>query len=190
MSVTTKTGDRGWTKLLFGRSARKDSPRVEAYGTVDELVSVMGLAKSHLRRKSAKDAIHALQHDLFILASEIAVLPRDRKRLEYRIDADSVRSLEKRIAELEDKLKLEECCFLIPGEDKASAFLDVARTVARRAERLVAGLARRRKSANPHVAAYLNRLSDLLYLMARAEEKRHRRFRASARPETGKRRRR
>ena len=178
MSVTTKTGDQGWTKLLFDRRIRKDDRRVEAYGAVDELNSFLGLAKAKLRSRSAKKLIHSVQWELFIVGSELATLPRDLKRLELRVDEKRVRRLEEEIAKREKRLKLEHCCFLIPGDNETSALLDVCRCVCRRAERAVVRLRARKGVTNPLVPIYLNRLSDLLFLLAHAEEKKHEVFSA------------
>jgi cob(I)alamin adenosyltransferase len=165
-----KTGDLGWSELLFGRRVRKDDPRLCAVGTLDELNSFLGLAKCRARRKRAKELIHSCQYDLFIVGSELAAMPQDLRRLEFRVDEAMVRRIEQELQELERRVKLEECCFLIPGESEASALLDVCRCVARRAEREVVAI-RRRMAVPQRVLVYLNRLSDLLYLLARSEGK-------------------
>lgn len=176
MSVTTKRGDSGWTDMLFGGRVRKDHLRVHAVGTLDELNSLLGLAKATVRRKRLRRIIHAVQWDLFIVSSEVITLPRNLARLERRVDDKSVKRLNSLIVEFERKIKLEGCCFLIPGENKASALLDVCRTVARRAERLAVALRWRNNVPNRRVLAYLNRLSDLLYVLARSEERSHTKF--------------
>jgi len=185
MSVTTRRGDSGSTDLLFGGRVRKDDPRIHAVGALDELNALLGLAKASLRNRKMRAAIHAIQRDLFILSSELITLPRNLRRLELRVDAASVDRLEELTRALERKLKLKECCFLIPGESAGSALLDVCRTVARRAERSVVTLRRRKAVPNRHVAAYLNRLSDLLFVMARAQEPRHTRFDSRKRGKRG-----
>jgi cob(I)alamin adenosyltransferase len=176
MSVTTKRGDSGWTDLLFGGRVRKDDLRVHAVGTLDELCSLLGLAKASIRSKKTGQVIHAIQRDLFIVGSELITLPRNLKRLELRVGDADVKRLEALTAALERKVKLTECCFLIPGESATSALLDVCRTVARRAERLVVALRRRKAVPNRSVPVYLNRLSDLLYMMARTQERSHTEF--------------
>ena len=185
MKVTTKTGDKGRSGLLFDRRVRKDNLRLHAYGTLDELSSFLGLAKCKVRRKWVKDLIHAIQEDIFILCSELATLPRDLRKLEFRIDRAMVDHIEERLESLERKVKLKECCFLIPGEGETSSLLDICRCVTRRAERYVVTLRQRRAVTNPLVLTYLNRLSDLLYLLARCEEKAHTPFiaRTKRRPE-------
>jgi cob(I)alamin adenosyltransferase len=173
MSVTTGRGDSGWTDLLFGGRARKDDLRVHAVGTLDELNSLLGLAKASIRDKKTRQVIHAIQRDVFILSSELITLPRNLRRLELRVGAADVKRLEAMTAAIERKVKLTECCFLIPGGSATSALLDVCRTVARRAERLVVALRRTKAVSNRSVAIYLNRLSDLLYMLARTEEPSH-----------------
>ena len=153
--------------------------RLEAVGTLDELNAFMGLAKASVRRKWVKALLHSCQRDLFIVASELAALPRDLGRLEFRVDDARVRRVEKEIEKLERTVKLEDGCFLIPGQSKTSALLDVCRCVARRAERRVVAIRRRMTVPQP-VVAYLTRLSTLLYLLARCEEKARARFVASA----------
>jgi cob(I)alamin adenosyltransferase len=176
VSVTTKRGDSGWTDLLFGGRVRKDDLRIHAVGTLDELNSLLGLAKASIRAKKTRQVIHAIQRDIFIVSSELITLPRNLKRLELRVGEADVKRLEDLTAALERKVKLTECCFLIPGESAASALLDVCRTVARRAERLVVALRRSKAVPNRSVPVYLNRLSDLLYMLARTEERNHKDF--------------
>jgi cob(I)alamin adenosyltransferase len=173
MSVTTGRGDSGWTDLLFGGRVRKDSPRVHAVGTLDELNSLLGLAKASIRDGKTRRMIHAVQRDIFVVGSELITLPRNLRRLELRVRDADVKRLEAWTSAIERKVKLTGCCFLIPGESATSALLDVCRTVARRAERLVVTLRRARAVPNRSVPVYLNRLSDLLYMMARTEERSH-----------------
>ena len=188
MSVTTKRGDSGWTDLLFGGRVRKDDLRIHAVGTLDELNSLLGLAKASIRAEKTRQAIHAIQRDIFIVSSELITLPRNLRRLELRVDDAHVKRLEALTAALERKVKLTECCFLIPGESATSALLDVCRTVARRAERLVVALRRGKAVPNRSVPVYLNRLSDLLYMLARTEERSHKPFIARKRIRRPKRR--
>jgi len=168
VGITTRKGDRGWSELLFGRRVRKDDLRLRAVGTLDELNSFLGLARCKARRKWVRDLILSCQHDLFIVGSELAALPKDLRRLEARVDEGMLARMEEAVQELERRVKLKEGCFLIPGEGEVSALLDVCRCVARRAEREVV-MVRRRLAVAPGVLVYLNRLSDLLYLLARSE---------------------
>jgi len=183
VSVTTSTGDRavraahlGWTELMFGRRVRKEDARIEAVGALDELNSWLGLVKSAVRCKARRALIHSCQRDLFIVSSEFACLPRDLKRLEFRVDARMVARLEKDISKLERRVRLKECCFLIPGENRMSSLFDICRCIARRTERNAVALRRKGAVPNRLVLVYVNRLSDLLYLLAREAESRHRRF--------------
>ncbi len=178
MSISTRKGDRGWTGLLFGHRVRKNSTRIEANGALDELNSFLGLAKSRIRRTWIKEIIHTCQRDIFIVSSEIAVLPREVSKLQLRVDAERVGWLEDQLTAVEARVQVPGCCFLIAGESHSSALLDVCRCVARRAERLVVGLYRKKAVRNARLLQYLNRLSDLLWLLARAEEKKHTPFAA------------
>ena len=175
MRVTTKTGDKGWTELLFGRRVRKSDPRIEIVGTLDELNSFLGLAKCMLRKKTAKALLHSLQCDLFIVGAEIAALPDKLPRLKCRVDDAMIERVEGETGKLERTVVMKDGGFIIPGENRRAAVLDVCRAVARRAERQVSGL-RRSRHVPTRVPIYLNRLSDLLYLLARREEKTHARF--------------
>lgn len=173
MSITTKKGDKGFTSLLWGERVKKDHIRVETYGTLDELCSFLGLAKSMIRNKKTKKLIERIQTDSFVIGSEIATKPKFINRLKKRIDNSSVKLLEENISDLERRMKFEGCCFLLPGENFISALFDVSRTIARRAERKVVTLKNRGILKNHYDLIYLNRLSDLLYLLARSYEKRH-----------------
>jgi cob(I)alamin adenosyltransferase len=133
MSITTKKGDKGRTSLCRGKIVRKDDFRVEACGSLDELCSYLGLAKSLINNAKTKKLLESIQKDLFVIGAEIATTTKFIKKLEARIDNDYVRRLEDNINNLENKVKLKGCCFLLPGENLISGLLDVTRTVARRA---------------------------------------------------------
>ena len=173
MIITTKTGDKGLTQLACGRKVRKDDIRIYAYGTLDELCSFLGLAKGLIKNRATKRLLEAMQKDLFVIGAEIATKPKFINRLKNRLDNHYVKRLEVNINILEKRLRLKERCFLLPGENFVSAVLDVARTVCRRLERNIVTLKNRKILKNPQVLIYLNRLSDLLYLLARAYEKKH-----------------
>ena len=136
MSLKTKKCDDGRAVLMFGRPVAKTSLRLEACGTVDELNSFLGLARSALRKQSLKKLVRACQQDLFIVGAELATQARDLGRLEFRLRAERVDWLEQQIARIGGKLKLGKPGFFVPGEDRTSALLDVCRAVSRRAERL------------------------------------------------------
>jgi len=176
MSITTRKGDRGRTSLCGGKIVRKDDLRIEAYGALDELCSFLGLVKSLAGNGKTKGLLEAIQKDLFVMGAEIAAQPKNAGGLKKRIDGNYVKQLEAHINNLENKIKLEGRCFLLPGENLIAALLDVTRTVARRAERLAVTLRHKNIFKNPHILIYLNRLSDLLYLLARVYEKKPRKL--------------
>lgn len=165
MSITTKTGDAGETSLANGERVYKDDVRVETYGTVDELNSFLGLAK-HFLPDREKELLESIQKDLFRLASELA----KGERFVRLISEDDVERLTKEIQEYERRVDL--TTFALPGETIPSAYLDVCRTVARRAERLAVKLSREAE-VRAEVIKYLNRVSDLLYIIARYIEGKH-----------------
>jgi len=176
MSIITKKGDKGMTSLYYGEQISKDDPRVETYGTLDELCSFLGLSKSLIKDQKNKKLIEAIQRDLFVIGAELATKRTSLGKLEKRIDKSYIDRLEKIIEGLEKKRAFKECCFYLPGENLVSGALDISRTVARRAERLVVTLKRKGKLSNNFILIYLNRLSDLLYLLARAYGKNHRKL--------------
>lgn len=169
MRIYTRTGDAGETSLLQGGRVPKDHPRTEAYGTVDEANSVLGLARAELDGP-LHDAVLELQRELFVLGAQLASDPAKWDRLEVgvsRIDDGMVEALEQRIDDIveEHPLPTE---FVVPGGDRASAALDLARTVVRRAERLVVRMVREDLLPDATPLRYLNRLSDYLFALARA----------------------
>jgi len=178
--ITTKSGDRGYTRLRHGRRVRKDDMRIEACGALDELNSFLGLAKVSIRRKWVKGLIQSCQEDLFIVGAELASLPLDAKRLKHRVDDDMIERLEGALRHVEEKFARRggtdptSAAFIVPGDTKTSALLDICRSIARRAERGVIRI-RRRISVPQEILVYLNRLSDILYLLARYEDKPHKR---------------
>lgn len=172
MSVTTKTGDKGITSLYMGGKVAKDDARVEAYGVLDELCSFLGLAKSFIKSKKCKKLIEFIQKDLFIICAELAIKVQFVHKLKRRIGVNEVDRLEIMIKELEGKSISKMRNFCLPGENVVSGTLDVARTIARKAERRVVTLNRKGMLRNKQIIIYLNRLSDLLYLLARFCEKR------------------
>jgi len=158
MKISTKRGDNGTTSLLYGSRVKKDSLRIEACGALDELNSFLGLCKNRLKNKKWVNLITRIQKDLFLAGSETVCRGNDAFRLRKKIGCGEVRQLERSIEELERRHKCG--AFVLPGANDISAHLDIARTVARRAERRVVAL------------VYLNRLSDLLFLLARSCESR------------------
>jgi cob(I)alamin adenosyltransferase len=165
--VYTKTGDGGETSLVGGTRVSKASLRVDAYGDVDELNSVLGLARAYLQDPELDDVCSHLQNDLFTLGGDLAS-PSDVAV--PRINDEFIASLEA----ISDKFlialePLKE--FILPGGGQAGATLHLARTVARRAERKVVALGLQ-EEINPETIVYLNRLSDLLFILARLVNKR------------------
>lgn len=167
MKVYTKTGDEGKTSLLSKERVFKDSVRVHAYGTVDEANAAMGLAKSLTNKQWAIDIIHGVQKELILLNADLAT-DGAAYTLDCRITPGHVERLETIIDKLEMQ-RIPQRYFVTPGETQASAALDLARTIVRRAERCIVRL-RRTETVNPPVALYLNRLSDLLFVLARCVE--------------------
>ena len=179
MGITTKTGDKGTTSLCHGVRVNKDDIRVDAFGTLDELCSSLGLSKSLIRDEKNKKLIGAIQQDLFVICAELASKPAFLAKLEKRVGRGYIDRLENIIAGLEKRKTFKECCFYLPGENQVSSTLDIARTVARRAERIIVTLKRKGILLNDYILVYLNRLSDLLYLLARSYTKSHRKLRLS-----------
>jgi cob(I)alamin adenosyltransferase len=166
MRIYTKTGDDGSTGLFGGERVQKDSPLVEAYGTVDELNSVLGVALAELEPGPLRELLLELQDDLFCLGAELACAPGKQGNLaSRRIDAAEIARLERAIDGHEEALKPLRN-FILPGGSRASAALHLARTVCRRAERRLLS-AQREASVRGALLIYLNRLADLLFVLAR-----------------------
>lgn len=166
MRIYTRRGDDGTTGLFLGGRLRKDEASVAAFGTVDEAQAFLGLARAEAEPGSELDGLLvSLERDLWVLMAELATAPANRHKLEpgrTEVTAAMVSDLEARIDDLTERTTMPEE-FVVPGENRTAALLDVARTVVRRAEREALGVAPDGSS----VVAYLNRLSDLLWTMAR-----------------------
>ena len=169
VSITTKTGDQGLTRLFSGEQVLKDSPRLEAYGDLDELVSVLGVARHHLQPVHLKEEILFLQRSLFIVGSELATTAKKIDRLKERVDSAMLKTLEEKRTALEELVEIPSG-FVVPGNSLAGAHLDVARTVARRCERKIVRLLQEKIVDNEILLIWFNRLSDYLYLLARHAE--------------------
>jgi cob(I)alamin adenosyltransferase len=167
VKIYTKTGDDGTTGILGRGRLPKDDLRIAAYGTVDELNAVLGVARAHGLDALAEPIVARLQNELFIVGSALAD-PSPEGPFHNAITQAHVEHLERTIDALEAELEpLEQ--FILPGGVPAAAQLHLARTVCRRAERLIVGLAHKPGEAvAPTVLVYLNRLSDLLFVLARA----------------------
>lgn len=173
MKIYTRTGDRGDTGLFGGGRVPKDHPRVEAYGDVDELNAALGLARSIEMMPRIDEVLAPVQRDLFGLGALLATPHPDKVRQQLekaRIDDDRITQLERAIDDCE--LELDPLtAFILPGGTPKAAALHVARTVCRRAERHVIAL-RETVEIPPIVVRYLNRLSDLLFMLARVANRR------------------
>lgn len=166
--VYTRSGDDGTTGLGGGQRVPKDALRIESYGTVDELNSAIGVALAGALDPGLAERLRIVQNDLFHLGSDLCVLEEDKPSLPApRIEGRHVRGLEEWIDELNRSLPPLEN-FILPGGSPGAAQLHVARTVCRRAERLVVHLSHS-EPIGPFVIPYLNRLSDALFVMARCE---------------------
>jgi cob(I)alamin adenosyltransferase len=165
----SKKGDRGFTSLLGGQRIPKSGPRPEAYGTLDEATSTLGIARASATRPKTKEIILSIQKDLFVLGAELATAPEDLKKYPYQIKTEHVDRLERLIEDLQKEIVLGKE-FIIPGETVASAAIDLGRTIVRRAERKAVRLLQEKIIANAEVLRFLNRLADLLFTLARYEE--------------------
>ena len=165
----SKKGDRGFTSLLGGQRIPKSGPRPEAYGTLDEASSALGIARASAVRPTTKDTIFAIQKDLGLLCAELATAPEDLAKSPCRMTAEHVDRLERVMEELEQNLEIRPE-FIYPGETVSSAAIDLGRTIVRRAERKAVGLIQQKQIHNIEVLRYLNRLADLLFVLARYEE--------------------
>lgn len=166
--VYTRTGDRGTTRLGGGQEVPKDSLRIETYGTVDELNSHVGVALAIGVAEDLVEELSRIQNELFHLGSDLCILEEDKERMPVpRIEEGHVQALEHLMDRLSESLEPLEN-FVLPGGAPAAAHLHVARTVCRRAERLLVGLSRE-EPVGEHTVRYLNRLSDALFVMARYE---------------------
>jgi len=175
MSIVTKTGDSGTTALMYGRRVPKNHPRVEAYGTVDELNTALGLARATAAERFISDNLRAIQKDLVTLMGELCVQPSDLARYLndgfVAVTPAMTAKLEVVIKEIEGQ-NVSLKGWATPGATPAAATLDLARATCRRAERRVCDLPPAKEPVNPEIVVYLNRLSDLLWLMARWTETR------------------
>jgi cob(I)alamin adenosyltransferase len=182
--VATGRGDDGTTGLLFGGDRiSKDDPRTEAYGAIDEAVAALGLVRAELAAEAQSgtlpriiarlpEVILRIQRELFVAAAELATAPgaRDRQRPgETRVTAQMVDGLDELLAETEAHVTMPRE-FVVPGETRLSADLELARTIVRRAERRAVSIRKEEPLPDDQLVPYLNRLADLLWILARAAE--------------------
>jgi cob(I)alamin adenosyltransferase len=175
-AVATTRGDDGTTGLLFGGPrVTKDDPRTEAYGTIDEAVAALGVARASAAGAALSglaDLLLRLQRELFVVGAELATTPAALGRLEdgrTRVSAAMVEGLEATLLRYEAEIEMP-AEFVVPGETPSSAALELARTILRRAERRAVALRRDGLVPGDHLVPYLNRLADLLWVLARAAE--------------------
>ncbi|TAL07281.1 MAG: cob(I)yrinic acid a,c-diamide adenosyltransferase [Verrucomicrobia bacterium] len=170
MSIVTKTGDKGTTALMYGRRVSKCHPRVEAYGCVDELNAALGLARASAEHDFIRSNLLLIQKDLVTLMGELATatedLPRYVKDGYTLVTSQMTHKLDALVKEIEAQ-SVSFKGWATPGDTLNSGALDVARTVCRRAERRVCALQEADQLQNSEIVIYLNRLADLLWLMAR-----------------------
>jgi cob(I)alamin adenosyltransferase len=183
-AIATRRGDDGTTGLLFGgERVFKDGDRTEAYGTIDEAIAALGLARAEAGLKgedgtlprtiaALPELILRLQRELFVVGAELATNPEAvgrQKPGETRVTAEMVAGLDSLLAEAEGSVEMPHE-FVVPGETRLSASLELARTITRRAERRAVSIRRAEPVAGDHLVPYLNRLADLLWILARAAE--------------------
>ncbi len=167
--IYTKKGDDGTTGLLYGGRVSKADPATEAYGSVDEAVAALGMVRALAGDPYVNELILRLQRELFVVGADLATNPDDRKKLKPGVSLateDMVARLEESIDDMVEVHPLPQE-FIVPGANPVSAALDVARTTVRRAERRTVELRDGGREANPEALRYLNRLSDLLFVLAR-----------------------
>jgi cob(I)alamin adenosyltransferase len=174
-AVATGKGDDGTTGLLYGGRIAKDDPRTDAYGAVDEAVAVLGVARVALTQAGLtelSELVLRYQRELFVVGAELATNPTAVDRLQdgvTRVSEEMLKAVEVDLAQWEATVEMPRE-FIVPGETWASAELEVARTVLRRAERRIVALDRAVELGSPWIGAYVNRLADLLWVLARAAE--------------------
>lgn len=173
MSIATKTGDNGTTALMYGRRVPKNHPRVETYGTVDELNAALGMARALATEEFVRGHLLATQQDLIVLMGELCVQPEDLNRYFNDGFLPVTPEMTARLDALVREIEAQNISFkgwATPGATPGAAALDVARTVCRRAERRICELKFTGEIRNLEIILYLNRLSDALWLLARWTE--------------------
>jgi len=171
MKIYTKTGDKGETGLFGGERVSKDSPRISAYGTIDELNSFIGYTITEIKDQSVKDNLLKIQNYLFTIGSDLAT-PETSKNTKLNIQRTPklfYEEIEKMIDHYEEQLE-ELRNFILPGGSKSAALLHVCRTICRRTEREVVAL-KNSVTIGENIIIFLNRLSDLLFVLSRFENK-------------------
>jgi len=169
MSIVTKKGDSGQTRLIYGETVSKADNQVEAYGGIDELNAFLGQARAVCDHQPTKEILEHIQRDSFIIGAELATPVEKVHQLKQHVDEDMTQFLDSHIAEIEAMPGILDD-WSLPGATVAGAALDVARVVTRRAERQIARWGKSEPNLNPEILRYMNRLSDLLWLLGRRYE--------------------
>ena len=172
MRIYTRKGDDGTTGLLYGGRVGKDDPRTEVYGTLDEVVSALGIARAGGLNERVETIVVRLQREMFVVGAQLATCGENQSKLQpgvSRITPDMTPQAEADIDALIDEHPLPQE-FILPGETAGSAGLDLARSTIRRAERQAVAMSRAGLVPDPEILRYLNRVSDLLFALARYEE--------------------
>ncbi len=172
MSIATKQGDGGMTRLIYGERVSKADLQVEAYGTIDELNAFLGMARSLCDDEWINRVLERLQRETFVVGAELATPGEQLHKLKTRVDSAMIATLDSEVQEIE-ALPNVLGDWALPGATQAGAAIDVARVVCRRAERCVVRLSDNGALSNSEVLRYLNRLSDVLWLLGRRYEIAH-----------------
>jgi len=172
MSITTKTGDSGKTRLFSGEKVSKNAPQTQAYGDIDELVSILGIVRASSDNLHLCATIVEIQTQLFTLGAELATTPQHITKLTQRVDADMTAEMDTKCQTLESEIVMPKT-FILPGGTLTAAYIDLARAIARRCERHIVALHDAQLINNPHMLVWMNRLSDYLWLLARYHEGHH-----------------
>ena len=169
MSIVTKTGDDATTALMYGRRVPKNHPRVEAYGAVDELNAALGMARATAEHELVRENVLRIQKDLVVLMGELATAPEDLPRYLKdgfpQLGPDKTAMLDELVGKIEPQISLKD--WAMPGATVHANTIDMARVVWRRAERYICSLQQAAGLSNGEIIVYLNRLADLLWLLAR-----------------------
>jgi cob(I)alamin adenosyltransferase len=172
MRIYTRTGDDGTTGLLYGGRVRKDDPRTDLYGTIDEAVSCLGVARAAGLVARVEAIVVRLQRDLFVLGAQLATAPGNEAKLTDGISRITVSMTELAEADIDELVSAHPlpANFVLPGSALGAAGLDLARATVRRAERKAVAMRAEGAIEDPEILRYLNRVSDLLFVLARYEE--------------------
>lgn len=168
MSIATKKGDAGKTSLLSGERIKKSDPQVEAYGVVDELNSWLGLIRFKAKENDFQELIYTVQEDLFIAAAQLASRTEKDK---YKISQSQLKYVEDKLDNYQRDYHFK--AFIIPGNSELGSLLDISRTICRKAERRMIAAEDDDLTYDPDLKSYLNRLSDLLFILARTADQRY-----------------